>query len=83
MIIRERRNNTLSIRLWGIGFDDKELYNEIIATFNDDFNNTDTTTNYTTTIFSTNPFASIGTAWVYPDGIFLFIDIRRRALHTL
>ena len=59
----------LFIRVWGIGFDDKELYNEITASFNDD-SNISTTTNYTTTIFSTNPFASVGTAWVYLDGFF-------------
>jgi hypothetical protein len=59
----------LLIRVWGIGIDDKQLYNEITATFDDDSNN-HTSTNYITTVFTTNPFASLGTAWEYPDGFF-------------
>jgi hypothetical protein len=58
------------IRVWGTSFDDQQLYNEITATFNDDSNTNNTSTNYTTTIYSINPFPCEGNAWVYFDGFF-------------
>ena len=58
------------IRVWGTSFDDQQLYNEITATFNDDSNTTNTSTNYTTTIYSINPFPSEGNCWAYFEGFF-------------
>jgi hypothetical protein len=54
----------------GTSFDDQQLYNEITATFNDESNNTNSSTNYTTTIYSINPFPSEGICWAYYDGFF-------------
>jgi len=47
--------------VWGIDFDNKPIHNEITAFLKNETNENE----YVTTLFSVNPFTSIGDAWVY------------------